>query len=80
MGRVLNRAMAINAFNRRRRARFAVKQAVAMHIRLEMAIGALHSLGEMRVFQMNGFGKLHRVIVRNDFVVEIEQIALGDLF
>ncbi len=48
-----------------------------MHVGLEVAIGALHPFREMRVLEMNRLGELHRVLVRNFIVVEIEQVAVA---
>ena len=41
---LLNRAVAVNALDGRRGARFAVEQAVAVDIHIEMAVGALHAV------------------------------------
>ena len=57
VGRLINRAVAIDAIDRRGVARFAVKLAVAVNVVVEMAIGALHSVREMHVLQMNRLGE-----------------------
>ena len=69
VGRCIDRAVAIDAGDRRGVARFAVELAVAVNIDVEMAIGALHSVREMHVFQVNRFRKFLRIVVRNLVVV-----------
>ena len=73
-------AVTIDAGDRGRVARLAVEHAVAVHIDIEMAIDALHSVREMHVFQMNCLGEFLRIIVRDLVVVEIEQVAFAIVF
>ena len=80
VGRLVDRAVAIDALDGRRGARFAVKHSVAVHIHVEMAIDALHAVREMHVFQMNRLGKFLRIVVSDDVVVEIEQVAFAIVF
>ena len=47
---LIDRAVAIDAGDRGRVARFAIKHAVAMNIDVEMAIAALHAVREMHIF------------------------------
>ena len=75
VGRALIVPVAINALDGGRRARLAVEQPVAMHVRLEMAIRALHPAREVRVLEVNRLRKLHRVVVEDLVVLEIEQVA-----
>ena len=44
-----------------------------------MAVRALHALRQMRVLEMNRLRELHRVIVRDVIVVEVQQVALAVL-
>ena len=72
--------MTIDAGDRGGVARLTVKLAVAVHIGEEMAVGALHSFGEMNILQMDGLGKLVRIFVRDFVVLQIEQIAFAIVF
>ena len=56
---------------------FAVKQAVAVHVRIEVAIDALHPIGQVDILQVDRLGELLRIVVRDDLVVEVEQVALA---
>jgi hypothetical protein len=65
----LNSAVAIDTFNCRRRARFAIEIAVSVNVDVEVTVNALHSVREVGVFQMNGFRKLLSVILWDCFIV-----------
>ena len=69
--------MAIDAVDRCRIARLAIKLPVSMHIYFEMAIRALHSMREMDVLQVDCLRKLVGIVVRDLVVAEIEQIAFA---
>src|ERR1043166_3076583 len=58
-------------------ARFAIKLPVAVHIFLEMAVRALHSVREVDVFEVNRLGEFIRIVVWNLVVAQIEQIAFA---
>ncbi len=77
---LINRAVAIDAIDRRRVARLAIKLAVSVDILFEMAIRALHSIGEMHVLQVNCLGELVGIVVRDFVVAQIEQIAFAIVF
>src|SRR6185369_17037680 len=79
-GPMVDGSMAINAFDGGRSAWFAIQQTVPMNVGLEMAIGALHSVLEMRVLQMDGLGEFQRVVVGNDLVVQVAQVSLAVMF
>ena len=51
-----------------------------MHIDVEMAIAALHSVREMHVLQMNGLRKFLRIVMRDHVVIQIEQVAFAIVF
>ena len=72
--------MAIDARDRGRVARFAVKHAVAMNIDIEVAVSALHAVREMHIFQVHGFCEFFRIVVVDRVVVEIEQVAFAIVF
>ena len=71
--------MAIDAIDRRRVARLAVEQAVAVHVHFEMAIDALHPFRQMDVFQMDRFREFLRIVVRDFVVVAGRADCLCDL-
>ena len=61
---LVDRAVAIDAGDRGRVARFAVEHAVAVDVDFEMAIAALHAVREMHVLQMHRFREFLRIVVR----------------
>src|ERR1041385_6259497 len=75
----LDSSVAIDALDGRGRPRLTIESAVAMHVGQEMAVGALHPFGEMNVLEMNGPGELLRVVVGNEVVLQVEQVALAIL-
>src|ERR671912_283069 len=69
--------MAVDAINLDRVSRLAVELAVAVIVLVEMAIDALHPTLEVDVLEVNGFSELLRVIVRNNLVVGVEELAFA---
>jgi len=67
--------VAVNALDGRGGTRLAVKFAVAMHVGQKVTVHAVHPLGQVNVFKMDGFGELLRSVVRNDVIIQIQQIA-----
>ena len=72
-----DRAVAIDAGDGDGIADFAVEVAVAVDIDIEVAIGALHSFGEVDIFEVNG---AFEIAVGDDLVIEVEAITLAILF
>ena len=72
-----DRAMAIDAGDGDGIADFAVEVAVAVDIDIEVAIGALHSFGEVDIFEVNG---AFEIAMGDDLVIEVEAITLAILF
>ena len=69
-------AVAVDALNGRGRARFAVEIAVAVDVREEMAVHALHAFGEVNVLEMHRVLPLLRIVRGDHGVVEVEHVAL----
>src|SRR5262249_26376130 len=57
--------------------RFAVKISIPMHVIEEMTVAALHSLGQMNVFEMDRLLKLMRIIIRDRMIIEIQERSLA---
>ena len=72
--------MTIDARDGRSIARLAIKHPVAMNIDIEMAIRALHPVGEMHIFQVHGFAELLQIVVVDLVFVDIEQIPFAIVF
>src|SRR5688572_12766251 len=69
--------MAVDAIDLDRVPRLAVQLAVAVIVLVEMAVDALHAALEVNVLEVNGLAELLRVVVRNDLVVGVEQLAFA---
>src|SRR6185436_3685287 len=74
-GPLLDGSVAIDAVDGRGSAWLAVEPAVAMNIRVEVAIDALHPVREMGVLQVDSPGKLFRIVMRDDLIVEVKQVS-----
>ena len=59
---------------------FAVEFSVAMHIRLKVAVHALHPVGDMDVVQVNSLGEFVRIVGLDDVVVRIQANGPGGPF
>src|SRR5205085_7271909 len=72
--------MTIDTQYRGRIARLTVKHPVPVHVDVEMAVSALHPMGEMHVFQVHRLGKLSQIAVPDSVVFQIEQVSLAVVF
>src|SRR5262249_16962692 len=78
-GAALDRAVAIDAVDLDRIAGLAVELAVAVHVLLEMTVGAVHALLEVDILEMNGLLETIGVVMADDRSLGVEQIALAIL-
>ena len=72
--------MTIDARDRGRVARLAIKHAVAVNVDIKMAVAALHPVREVHVFQVHCFCKFPRIVIADLVVIEIEQVAFAIVF
>ena len=72
-----NGAVAIDAIDFDGGARFAVNFSVAVIVLAEMAIGALHSLFQMNVGQVNGFAETIGIVETDLLAVFVEPVAFA---
>jgi hypothetical protein len=59
---------------------FVVQIAVAVRVLVEVAIDAVHAALEMYVGEVHGLAELRRVVRRDDAVLRIEQVAFAVAF
>ena len=75
VGALVDRAVAVDAVDLDRVARLAIELAVAVIVLPEVAVDALHPLLEVDVLQVHRLAEPLGIVVRDDPVVLVEQVA-----